>query len=244
MEVTEQIVSLDSNWFSAERDVSRSKGLHLSHVIDFIEFLEQKKYREFAGGREQALQAYATAGFCWERVIERLVEYNPVELWEWLFGRVLAAPENPKIIRPGEQCMIAGFCPKCEGRGHQWAKAGVPGEKCEPCNGTGHVLIYLTPDGYHIDDILLEEWKYTTKSSNNDIRGPKFRRWIGFQIPCYLKALGLTTCRLRVYFARGNYTDGVPIWKEYLIEYTQQEIDDTWDMIARHALLMREKGIA
>ena len=95
--------------------------------------------------------------------------------------------------------------------------------------------IYLTPDGWHIEDMMLEEWKYTTKSAKNELEGGKFDRWIRYQIPCYLYALGLRKCRLRVYFARGNYSSPEPIWKEFILEYSEQEIAETWDMIVNNA---------
>ena len=190
--------------------------------------------------------AYAAAGFMWERALANIIERNPTELWEWLYGRVLSEPDNPKVVRPGEQCMDAGKCPICDGRGYVQGRHDELGTACKPCGGTGRILLYMTPDGYHIDDMIMEEWKWTTKSCNpekNPITGPKFRRWISFQIPSYLKALNLDTCRLRVFYARGDYTTGAPQWREYLIKYTQLELDETWDCVANHAQLMYQEGI-
>ena len=240
MEITERTVQLDSRWFSPERNISRTKGLHLSHIIDYIEYLEGKQDSVHRGPLSDIGNAYASGGFQWERVLTNLIERNPTELWEWLYGRVLSEPDNPKVIRPGEQCMDGGKCPVCDGKGYVVARFGEMGDVCKVCEGTGRILIYLTPDGYHIDDVMLEEWKYTTKSSDNDIRGYKFRRWLSWQIPSYLKALGLNVCRLRVYFARGNYKSPVPVWREYILNYSGLEIDETWDSICINAAHMMQ----
>jgi len=153
-------------------------------------------------------------------------------LWDWLFGRAIAEPENPNVIRPGEQCLDGGSCPICDGKGH---KHGIV---CEVCKGIGRILIYLTPDGLNIDEECLEEWKQTSKSSRDveiEITGKKFRRWVYLQIPAYLKALNLTKCRLRVYHSRGDYTNNEPHWYEHFIEFTQQEIDEVWEQIQNNA---------
>ena len=208
MQVTEQRIQIDASWFSIDRDVERSKGLHLGHVIDFIEHQERmadKPKVRGAGG-----QNYMAAGFMWERVLNHLVNDDKKELWEWLFGRVLSEPDNPKIIRPGELCLDG---------------------------------IYLTPDAVHLDDHVLEEHKYTTKKPA-PLTDPKFRRWSSWQIPSYLKALKLHTCRLRVFFARGDYEgDPTPVWMEYLITYSQQEIDETWEAVIQNAATMRTLGL-
>jgi len=188
--------------------VSRAKGLHLSQVIDFIENPEGPA-RD--GDLSDDGHAYACGGFLWERVLVRLTESRPEELWEWLFTGALAEIRNPDVIRPGEMCIDG---------------------------------IWMTPDGFNLVDDCLEEYKYTSKSANTAITDKKFRRWTSYQIPGYLKGLNLTTCRLRVYFSRGDYTNGIPQWREYLLTYTQQEIDDTWENIVNNAGTIRKLGLA
>lgn len=238
MQVDEQTIEISSNWFSPERDVTRTKGLHLSHVINYIEYCEGKR-SDVYGEMDSGGNAFAGGGFLWERVLAHLIEDTPWELWNWMFGRAMTEPENPHILRPGEFCLDAGPCPKCNGKGE------LPIERrCKPCKGSGRILVYGTPDGIHMDDGVLEEWKDTSKSAATPITDNKFRRWVSFQIPIYLKALGLTVCRLRVRFNRGDYKDiRHPIWKEFTLTYTQQEIDDTWEMVANHARLMYSEGL-
>lgn len=239
MRVTEKRIQIDSTYFSPERDVRRSKGLHLSNVIDFIEWKEGKRDVMPDGKLSQAGNAYSAAGFLWERAIANLIERSPTELWEWIYGRTMSEPDNPKVFRPGECQMDGGECQACKGKGTLLE----PVRLCDVCGGTGRILIFLTPDGINIEDGYLEEYKFTTKSSKNEITGPKFRRWLSFQIPAYLKAVNLTICRLRVYFSRGDYTTGEPFFFEYILSYTQQEIDETWDMIVQHAQIMRREGL-
>ena len=124
--------------------------------------------------------------------------------------------------------MDCGECPACVGVFH---KESV----CEACSGTGRLRIYMTPDGYNISEELLEEWKHTSKSCKYGLDQAKFDRWTKWQIPAYLKSLNLTKCRLRVYFVRGDYTDNTPQWREGIITYTQQEIDEVWDAICLNA---------
>lgn len=208
MQVKEERIVIDSTWFSAEREVSRSKGLHLSHVLDFIE-KQEGKIRD--GGKLSDIgNNYACGGFLWERVLEKLIELDPADLYAWLFGRAMVDVENPQIIRPGELCL----------------------------NG-----IYMTPDGYNFETEMLEEWKYTTKSPKGGITGPKFKRWVWWQIPCYLMALHLTACRLRVYFSHGDWTTHEPFWIQYDLLYGQQEIDEVWDSVRLHAKYMIDNGL-
>lgn len=253
--ITEQRIHVDSRWFSAERDVERTKGIHLSHVIDYIEGKERD-----AAGLSNDGHAYAAGGFMWERLLEKLIDLNPYEMWEWLFSRTMIEPKNPSVFRPGEQSLDIGECPKCAGTGTADASLRNPDESqsdCGACYGTGRITLYLTPDGYSIPESALEEWKYTTKSckgittsttpvespADSPIRGPKFARWIRWQIPCYLKALGLDTCRLRVYFARGDYSGSpVPQWCEFVLTYTQQEIDEIWEMVVTNAMAMIQEA--
>ncbi len=243
MQVTEKRINIESNWFSAERDVQRTKGLHLSSIIDFIEAQEGvKRDRDPNGGMSAVGNAFAAGGFLWERVLTNLIERSPYELWDWMFGRALAEISNPKVIRPGEQCLDGGPCPKCDGKGY--CGAGKGGGVCKSCAGTGRILIYMTPDGLNLEDHFLEEWKDTSKSARNPITDKKFRRWVSFQVPAYLKAMRVLVCRLRVRFNHGDYTDNAPVWKEFILTFSQQEIDETWDCICLNARIMVEQGLA
>ena len=183
----------------------------------------------------------------WERLLDRLINSSKEELFEWLFTAALVEIQNPEVVRPGEQVMNCGACPVCDGTGlvvsaipyYDTESSKVEGqineEGCNACAGSGYLRVYMTPDGIHIEDEVLEEWKHTSKSCKYGIDQKKFDRWTKWQIPAYLKSLGLLKCRLRVYFVRGDYTDNTPQWREGIITYTQQEIDEVWDAICLNA---------
>ncbi len=225
--------------FSPERDVVRSKGLHLSKIIDYIEFLEGKREMRPDGPMSVEGDAFATSGFLWETVLSNLIERSPTELWEWLYSRALSEVPNPLVVRPGEQCLDGGICPVCDGKGSTYDSLKDPVEICDTCKGTGRVMIFMTPDGLNIETGRLEEYKWTTKGCKYvDLLGPKFKRWTLYQIPCYLKALNLNVCDLHVFFVRGDYTDNVPQWRRYTLSFSNQEIDEIWDSIVQHAQLL------
>ena len=236
MQVVENIIELDSRWFSPEREVKRTKGLHLSHILDFIEGRQRDNDMGKSGHR------FAVGGFLWERALDKLIHLSKEELWEYVFTQALFEIEKPDVFRPGEQCLDGGECPICGGSG----MLRDPVRACQWCEGCGRIRIYMTPDGVSIEDQYLEEWKSTSKSSKTAITNSKFQRWVSWQIPAYLKAMNLLTCRLRVFFSRGNYTSNEPEWREFTLTFTQQEIDETWESICINArsLVLDLAGIA
>lgn len=237
MQVTETKIELDSSWFSAERDIKRTEGLHLSHVIDFIEENEGKKLNRSED--KTSLHRYAAAGFLWERAIDKITHLTKEELWEYVFTQALFEIDNPKVFRPGEQKVDAGSCPVCNGTGK------MESQECLACKGSGTLFIYATPDGVSIPkdeaaELRLSEQKYTSKSFKDGIKQDKFKRWIEFQIPFYLYSLGLHICDLQVYFSKGDYyaTTGQPQWISYELVYSDTEIAETAGMIINNARVL------
>src|SRR3990167_971716 len=234
LQITEKRIELDSSWFSAEREITRTEGLHLSHVIDYIEECEGKVLNR--GEDKTNLHRYSVAGFLWERSLDKLIHLNKWDLWDYVFTQALFEIDNPKVFRPGEQKVDCGECPVCAGG----KRLETADDLCPACRNCGILYIYATPDGISIPEnaeepLCLEEWKYTSKSSKTGIEHPKFGRWLQFQIPFYLKILGLNTCRLRVYFSRGDYTSGLPEWREFTITYSDMELTEISDMIINNA---------
>lgn len=102
--------------------------------------------------------------------------------------------------------------------------------------------IAMSPDGIDTVDALLEEWKCTFKSAVKRPDTGDFPTWMA-QIKAYCRALEFTKCRLRILHLRGSYfkpledgkvADG-PIVRTWLLEFTQQELDDNWRNIVNHA---------
>jgi hypothetical protein len=59
------------------------------------------------------------------------------------------------------------------------------------------------------------------------------------QIKGYCKLIGATEAELWVFFVAGNWRPPVPMVGAKLLEFSQQEIDENWDVIVQHA---RRKG--
>lgn len=98
--------------------------------------------------------------------------------------------------------------------------------------------IAMSPDAVDLGDLALEEYKATYLSSSNAIDGPKFWHWL-VQIKCYCKAIGTLKARLRVWFIVGDWKGSGPQVRAWQFEFTQQEIDETWQMVTNSA---RAKG--
>lgn len=94
--------------------------------------------------------------------------------------------------------------------------------------------VTMSPDAVDIEDFAIEEYKATWLSSNNEIDGPKFWRWL-VQMKCYCKAVGTRTARLRVMFVVGNWRGSGPQVKAWQFTFEQREIDETWQMCINHA---------
>ena len=56
------------------------------------------------------------------------------------------------------------------------------------------------------------------------------------QLKGYLKVMHMTRAKMRILYLNGNYRDKFgPQYKEFLLEFTQSEIDVNWSMLINHA---------
>ncbi len=107
--------------------------------------------------------------------------------------------------------------------------------------------IWMSPDGLHLGDGALEEWKVTWKSSGRVERDGidgAFPRWF-WQMKSYCWALKTRKANLRSFFVNGDYKwlrGGEESEKDmsWAIEFTEREIQDNWRMIVRQA---KSKGM-
>lgn len=98
--------------------------------------------------------------------------------------------------------------------------------------------IIMTPDGFNLDTWSLEEWKCTWRSMNKDIR--EFHRY-WWQIKSYCYALGTREGYLRVLYLNGAYGANLsPEWKWWSYKFTEQELQENWEMVRNHA---KELGV-
>ncbi len=121
-----------------------------------------------------------------------------------------------------------------------------PGELC-------YEGVYMTHDGESVDvivtlrglkvmDLVCHEVKATYKSTKTV--GDMTTQWMWLtQIKGYCKGLGTRFARIHVLFLCGDYTFPItPKLKVWQIEFTQEEIDQTWDDLIeyRNARLLED----
>jgi hypothetical protein len=97
--------------------------------------------------------------------------------------------------------------------------------------------VAYSPDGLLENRITrLIEYKCTWMSSREDITHPKFGKWIT-QVQFYLHALQLRHARFYVLYVNGDYTRGAggPVLKMWDIEFADQELQETHQMLMNHA---------
>jgi hypothetical protein len=108
--------------------------------------------------------------------------------------------------------------------------------------------IAMTPDGFDAEALRLEEYKFTWYSMKKwldpTIRESHFRHWFE-ATKGYCRALGVRTVRFYIAFAGGDYSwkpGGGPQVRVFDVTYTEEELEDNWDMIRRgYFLVLSEK---
>jgi len=212
MQYTVEDLELKSERYSLEYGVDRSIGCHLMQIVNHIaqagglEKPHDPKNRDF-------LDTYATPGFIWERVIS---DY-------------LSEVEHQELLRPGEMF----WCYNC--------KITMPGANIaqDHCKANLHRGIYFTPDAVNATENALEEWKFTWKSVRRLERlddGEKgIWRWVA-QTQAYCYALGLTKATIRCFFVNGDWREFKPKPKIVRMEFTEEELNNMWNMIVRNGL--------
>lgn len=157
-----------------------------------------------------------------------------------LFESILeeALARKFSTVRPGELVLpMSSLCPTC-----------------------GCVLtadVYMSPDGVNPALCAGEEYKATFMSCRHGLIDEydqplaKFEHWF-FQMKGYAKALDILEFLIRVLFVNGNYNrsgklkdgsddkDSGPTFKTYRIEFTEEEVEENWQMLANVA---REEGM-
>lgn len=102
--------------------------------------------------------------------------------------------------------------------------------------------IYMTHDGESVDrvslgsrglELIVHEVKLTYRSSRKDLKD----QWMWLtQLKAYCKGLGTKFARIYILFACGDYTFPItPDHRIYDIEFTEDEIEETWTMLIDYA---------
>ena len=88
---------------------------------------------------------------------------------------------------------------------------------------------------------VLDEIKLSWFSARNDFEhnGWKLRQW---QAVSYLKMMGLKRVRYKILSVCGNWKPpSVPLWEDFVVEYSRKEIDQVWTMILRNREAMEKQ---
>ena len=94
---------------------------------------------------------------------------------------------------------------------------------------------YMTPDGYHVKDDCIEEYKFTKASARREIDDPFFTHYI-MQTMAYCLGMGCLMSRFRVLFVNGNYRDKRdPLVRVWNVHFTSRELKENWMALSNHA---------
>lgn len=96
--------------------------------------------------------------------------------------------------------------------------------------------IICSPDGIGFDPLgevplVVEELKFWWRSSNKSITDD----WYAImQQKCYCKVINTTVSVMRICYCVGAYWGQGPVYKPLRIEFTEEEINEAWDMVVRN----------
>ena len=90
-----------------------------------------------------------------------------------------------------------------------------------------------SPDALDFEECAVREMKVTWVSAKKFEERVKFRLYC-WQAGAYCEMLGWPRCIFDVLHVRGDYTDGVPIARQYKVLWTPQELKGNWKMLRRN----------
>lgn len=196
-----------------DASATRSKGVHVTDVVrEILVKIDPQRYSKDYG---DASANWQEAGFVWEDILSRVFA-----------SRSDDRRDQAVRWRPGEL-----------------SKDGIAGSPDALCIEPA-LVIEGAPgvdriDRLYRDQLLVEEYKCTWKSSRGfDLYDKRYLWWlIQMQAYCYLA--DTTLARLYVLHINGNYEGYIPMTSAYLLEFPQQELDDAWASLVNTA---RSKG--
>jgi hypothetical protein len=196
-----------------EASLSRTAGCHVSDIVREIMLkIDPKRYSKDYG---EASDNWQQAGFIWEDVLSLVFAQ-----------RANTGTDTAARLRPGE-LTLDGII-------------GSPDALCYEDE------LYVPADpktgaaAYTVQDVcLVEEYKCTWKSANNfDLYDKRFLWWL-LQMQAYCKLAGTRFARLYVFHVNGNYDSFIPQCTQWLLVFSQRELDEQWVSLCNTA---RSKG--
>jgi hypothetical protein len=92
-----------------------------------------------------------------------------------------------------------------------------------------------SPDAIRLSTWRVVELKCRWMSANKLDNLEKYFFWELVQIKGYCKMVGATSAELWIFFVNGDYRPPRPIARGLLLEFTEQEIEESWLMVVMHA---------
>jgi len=132
----------------------------------------------------------------------------------WLWERVFSGAYTESMIEAEGPDLV---------RPEEWTLDGVTG----------------SPDAIRLSVWRVVELKCRWMSANKLDQLEKHFFWELVQIRGYCKMVGATEAELWVFFVNGDYRPPRPKVRGLLLEFSRQEIDESWQMVLAHA---RRKG--
>ena len=198
---------------SAERRAHRSAGIHLTSILKDMRITAgvERTYGKPLTNDQQHL--IFQNGFLWENAVAEYIQTpeNQQAEIDYWIGNFGLEEQRKKEIEETSGAIIR------------------PGE----CSLDG---IYMTPDGINVRLFYIHEWKATSIRAKNFSIPTRRLEWI-WQVGAYCKVFGMTRGIIRVWFT-GDFPQQV---NQYVLDYTQQEIDDNWKNILDHYHFMRTR---
>jgi len=111
------------------------------------------------------------------------------------------------------------------------------GRYCVRWGFFGRMYCLEHPDGFDVRKWQVEEYKCTWMSTK---RTPdQIWRWMA-QVKAYCKGIGThrgeyPTVLFRILYLMGDYKNTGPQYRSYLLEFSDLEIEENWDMLVNHA---------
>jgi hypothetical protein len=192
--------------------VPRTTGAGIIHLSDVIRFIEVQNNTDFKDDGTWDSAMTQEAGFIWERALE-------------------LAYADRMAVRPGEFI--------CDGITCSPDGIGTDVDIFDP--ETGEQLIHGT------GQVCLEEykftWKSTVKKEGNLLKeqSPTNNWKYMTQVMSYCHVIGTPICVMRIFHVNGDYRGRRPIPRLCRIVFTQEELDNNWNMILTHAAKLRKR---
>lgn len=128
-------------------------------------------------------------------------------------------------------CIALGFAWEAWAVGLYHNMIWQPGSRCkDDIHGNCDGLTMYNIGGTEVK--IIEEFKYTLKSQRSHRISAQWM-WIE-QVKSYCVLHNARFVRFHIMWAAGTYRPPTPLYRTYLIEFEQKELDENWDLLLKN----------